>query len=62
VKLEIADDDIPLMVRALEHYAAYLEAVRNVQQCSKSEHLNNCQILDSPHFANFGLEHFADGG
>lgn len=26
VKLDIADDDIPLLIRALEHYAAYLEA------------------------------------
>ena len=26
VKLDIAEDDIPLLVRALEHYAAYLEA------------------------------------
>ena len=28
VKLEITDDDIPLLVRALEHYAAYLEATK----------------------------------
>jgi hypothetical protein len=26
VKFDIAEDDIPLPVRALEHYAAYLEA------------------------------------
>ena len=26
VKLDIPDDDIPLLVRALEQYAAYLEA------------------------------------
>jgi len=28
VKLEIAEDDVPLLVRALEHYAAYLEATK----------------------------------
>jgi hypothetical protein len=28
VKLQIAEDDIPLLVRALEHYAAYLEATK----------------------------------
>jgi hypothetical protein len=28
VKLEIAEDDIPLLVRALKHYAAYLEATK----------------------------------
>lgn len=28
VKLDIAEDDIPLVIRALEHYAAYLEATK----------------------------------
>ena len=28
VKLEIGEDDIPLLVRTLEHYAAYLEATK----------------------------------
>jgi len=28
VKLDIAEDDIPLLLRALEHYAAYLEATK----------------------------------
>ena len=28
MKLDIAEDDIPLLVRALEHYAAYLEATK----------------------------------
>jgi len=28
VKVDIAEDDIPLLVRALEHYAAYLEATK----------------------------------
>jgi hypothetical protein len=28
VKLDIPEDDIPLLVRALEHYAAYLEATK----------------------------------
>ena len=28
MKLDIPDDEIPLLVRALEHYAAYLEATK----------------------------------
>jgi hypothetical protein len=28
VKLDIANDDVPILVRALEHYAAYLEATK----------------------------------
>jgi hypothetical protein len=28
VKLDIAEDDIPFLVRALEHYVAYLEATK----------------------------------
>ena len=28
MKLDIAEDDVPLLVRALEHYAAYLEATK----------------------------------
>jgi hypothetical protein len=28
VKFDIAEDDIPLLVRTLEHYAAYLEATK----------------------------------
>jgi len=26
VKIDISEDDIPLLIRALEHFAAYLEA------------------------------------
>ena len=32
MKLDIADDDIPLLVRALEHYAAYLEATKRTDE------------------------------
>ena len=28
MKIDIPEDDIPLLVRALEHYAAYLEATK----------------------------------
>ena len=28
MKLDLAEDDIPLLVRALEHYGAYLEATK----------------------------------
>jgi len=40
VKLDIAEDDIPLLVRVLEHYAAYLEATKrrtsNISRSRKS--------------------------
>jgi hypothetical protein len=32
VKLDMAEDDMPLLVRALEHYAAYLEATKRPDQ------------------------------
>lgn len=32
MKLDIAEDDIPLLIRALEHYAAYLEATKRPDQ------------------------------
>jgi len=32
VKLDIPDDDLPLLVRALEHYAAYLEATNRTDE------------------------------
>jgi len=32
VKLDIAEDDIPFLVRALEHYAAYLEATKRADE------------------------------
>jgi hypothetical protein len=28
VKLEVTEDDLPLLIRALEHFAAYLEATK----------------------------------
>ena len=32
MKIDIAEDDIPHLIRALEHYAAYLEATKRPDQ------------------------------
>jgi hypothetical protein len=35
MKLDIPDEDLPLFIRALEHYSAYLNATSRIDRCGQ---------------------------